>query len=483
MIGYLNKVQEAMGFFPFRMQLEVLTAMEVASFAILFLGLVFDLVVVLFIALSVILIYSLLLISVESKTFEFGVMRMVGLNQSGLMHMILLQSFMFVIPSVICGFAASVPLLAVILPFLFNEDPEIDQSPLPSSFATQQALAVGLIIPIVSSIIPIQAALSKDLNSSLDINKAKQQAENIEIHSASDSGRNGYFAVGLIAFGYSFCIYYMMPLAMLSLDFSTMLRIFLFILVGLLCGLSLLAFNLQSLLENIFTRFFLCWESASMRILVLKNLDSHRSRNKMTSIIYSISLGFIIFLVVSSTLVLASTQSQSLQEEGAYLQFRANMANMISPRLFDKVLKDHEDIIEDFGFITPRLTNLERANAVKVEITDVSRIKSEEVEVYGVSPSLIDASVSDYMLLTDNQSKLSPSEQLYTAAGTQSIGLGKLISDITSAQASGMAIIKVFSSNIEVRTNKMYLKRPKWIARQAPAFRMRDRSDLLGGGK
>ena len=69
-----------MGFFPFRMQLEVLTAMEVASFAILFLGLIFDLVVVLFIALSVVLIYSLLLISVESKTFEFGVMRMVGLK-------------------------------------------------------------------------------------------------------------------------------------------------------------------------------------------------------------------------------------------------------------------------------------------------------------------------------------------------------------------------------------------------------------------
>lgn len=46
-----------------------------------------------------------------------------------------------------------------------------------------------------------------------------------------------------------------------------------------------------------------------------------------------------------------------------------------------------------------------------------------------------------------------------------------------------MAIIKVFSNNIEVRTNKLYLKRPKWIARQSPTFRMRDRSDLLGGGK
>lgn len=64
--------------------------MELASQAILFLGLIFDLVIILFVSLSVLLIYSLLLISVESKTFEFGVMRMVGLSQSGLIHMIML---------------------------------------------------------------------------------------------------------------------------------------------------------------------------------------------------------------------------------------------------------------------------------------------------------------------------------------------------------------------------------------------------------
>ena len=64
--------------------------MELASQAILFLGLIFDLVIILFISLSVLLIYSLLMISVESKTFEFGVMRMVGLSQSGLIHMIMI---------------------------------------------------------------------------------------------------------------------------------------------------------------------------------------------------------------------------------------------------------------------------------------------------------------------------------------------------------------------------------------------------------
>lgn len=72
------------------MQLDILAAMELASQAILFLGLIFDLVIILFISLSVLLVYSLLMISVESKTFEFGVMRMVGLSQSGLIHMIVI---------------------------------------------------------------------------------------------------------------------------------------------------------------------------------------------------------------------------------------------------------------------------------------------------------------------------------------------------------------------------------------------------------
>lgn len=72
------------------MKLDVLEQMETYSEAILFLGLIFNVIIVLFIILSVLLIYSLLMISVETKTFEFGVMRMVGLSKSGIINMIIL---------------------------------------------------------------------------------------------------------------------------------------------------------------------------------------------------------------------------------------------------------------------------------------------------------------------------------------------------------------------------------------------------------
>jgi len=88
--SYANEVIDALGFYPVRISLDVLKSMEIFSQAILFLGLIFDIIILLFIILSILLIYSLLMISVESKTFEFGVMRMQGLSKTGLIYMIFL---------------------------------------------------------------------------------------------------------------------------------------------------------------------------------------------------------------------------------------------------------------------------------------------------------------------------------------------------------------------------------------------------------
>jgi ABC-type antimicrobial peptide transport system permease subunit len=55
---------------------------------VLFLGLIFDIIILLFVSISVLLIYSLLMISIETKTFEFGVIRMLGVSKNGLILMV-----------------------------------------------------------------------------------------------------------------------------------------------------------------------------------------------------------------------------------------------------------------------------------------------------------------------------------------------------------------------------------------------------------
>ena len=133
--GYSNQIIEDLGFFPLRMEMDVLSNMQLFSTAILFLGLIFDIIVLLFVILSVLLIYSLLMISVETKTFEFGVMRMVGLSKSGIITMILIQSVMFVVPSLIGGFVLVFPTLLYLYSILFTKDMGVDTTPVPSSFA------------------------------------------------------------------------------------------------------------------------------------------------------------------------------------------------------------------------------------------------------------------------------------------------------------------------------------------------------------
>ena len=86
--GYANQLVEDLGFYKIELELDLLNGLEIFSRATMFLSLVFDVVTFLFIVLSVLLIYSLLMISVESKTFEFGVMRMQGLSKSGIVAII-----------------------------------------------------------------------------------------------------------------------------------------------------------------------------------------------------------------------------------------------------------------------------------------------------------------------------------------------------------------------------------------------------------
>lgn len=172
---------------------------------------------------------------------------------------------MFVLPSVVFGFALSVPALTILYSNLFTEDMGVDTNPWPSQPAVVQALIVGLVIPLLSAIAPIQSALSKDLNESLDLQRSKTQAIYIEILDTEKTNMGSYIVFGVVAVTYGLSIYYFLPLAMLSFNFALVLQIFFMILVGMLFGLSLLAFNLQRFLEIILCHLFLFWEASSMR--------------------------------------------------------------------------------------------------------------------------------------------------------------------------------------------------------------------------
>lgn len=76
--------------------------------------------------------------------------------------------------------------------------------------------------------------------------------------------------------------------------------------------------------------------------MIFKNLTAHRLRNKMTSIIFSISIGFIIFLVVIYKLQIKSTELIRMRNDGCYFIVWGNW-DYVRPDLFDPLLIQYKD--------------------------------------------------------------------------------------------------------------------------------------------
>ena len=111
-----------------------------------------------------------------------------------------------------------------------------------------------------------------------------------------------YLLYGSVAVFLGILIYYGLPLALLQLNFGLILTIFFILLLGMLLGLVIISINLQPALEQLLLLLLLFWENKSMRSVLKKNMISHRQKNRLTAIIYALSLGSIIFLLTAANL-------------------------------------------------------------------------------------------------------------------------------------------------------------------------------------
>ena len=149
--------------------------------------------------------------------------------------------------------------------------------------------------------------------------------------------------MGTIAVIFGISVYYLLPLSILHFNLGLMLSIFFSILLAMLIGLTLLATNLQGLLEVIFVYLFFFWEKPASRTLLRKNLGAHKRRNSLTAIIYALTLGCIVFLLVSANLQIQSI-SNLTGVAGVDMYLHYNTGGFTT-ELVDAVLREHSDSI------------------------------------------------------------------------------------------------------------------------------------------
>lgn len=357
-IAFASRALYYAGYPDVESEMPILELLRTVRFFALFLGLILSIILTVMFLLSTMLLYSLLMISVETRTFEMGVYRMIGMSRFGIVWLLFTQAASFAVPSWVIGLIFSQGVTVPILDFLESEI----QVPISKELTATSiivATVLGLVIPMFAVILPIRIALAKNLHETLDTKHSKTKAVKIELERSEDNGFNvAWFIIGagLVIFG--FLIYYLLPLALLSFNLTLFADIFFGLLLGMLFGLILLSINFESLMEHLVVKVFLWWEKRMVPILVLKNLVAHRLRNRKTTLMYAASIGFIIFITVSFQIELATARLRELKLAGGRLVVNGDhsYARMVQ---LDGIMRDARDqgIVSEWGALSTGLSD------------------------------------------------------------------------------------------------------------------------------
>ena len=240
--SFASRIAERLGVFPYEIALPVYEVLFGLRFGSLFLGITLNIIVFVLFLLSLILVYNLLMVTVETRTFEVGVMRMVGLSKRGIIELIFIQTMTFTLPGILIGFMLAFPLLMMIGNLLSGSLDSVIP-PHPSGNATAYSLFIGLAIPVISAYYPLKEALSKNLNLALDLVHSKTSSVSIKVELDINKIPWTQITFGVMTVIFGVCIYIFIPLSLLTFDVALLLTVFFGILIGLILGLTLISIN------------------------------------------------------------------------------------------------------------------------------------------------------------------------------------------------------------------------------------------------
>lgn len=172
-------------------QIDIRTPIEGAFYDLrygaMFFQLIMDVILLVLVILSIMLLYSLLVISVDTRTFEMGILRMIGMKRSDLIKLLINQSLSYSVPSWLLGIILA-EIGVVFLLVKFSDLVGYELVPIISLNGFLNATAVGLLIPLIASVLPIKNALNTNLHDAIDVDhKAGPQMIEYEIERSEQS--------------------------------------------------------------------------------------------------------------------------------------------------------------------------------------------------------------------------------------------------------------------------------------------------------
>jgi hypothetical protein len=285
--------------------------------------------------LSTMLLYSLMLTDVDGKTYEYGMLRALGFKKSYLTRMIMMQSFGFSIPGIAFGLAVAFIINIMLRELIFHLSDNAESYDL-TTVSIIIGVTFGIVMPLISNYFPIQAALGKNLRNSLDLSRRTTDEIGIKVQRLEDIGMSfNQVMIGLILLWIGFSTYYLVPMAVLEGNVTLTFVILNILLIFIIVGMTFICVLLFEPIENMLLWICLhtcCFCDRKMHKVITKNMDAHRIRNQKTSIMFTMSISFLIFAASSFQMMATLIEKTSESLIGADIYSTAGRAGLLNEK-------------------------------------------------------------------------------------------------------------------------------------------------------
>ncbi len=276
-------------------------------------------------AVTGLLIYSVISVAVEERIHEYAILRTLGAKRRDIFSLILSESAFLcalgVIPGTLAGVLAARGILAMVAMAMHAEGGVIALAISPATLGW--TLAAGVALSLGSTLVPAFKASRWPIVDALDPLRRGQ----IQPETRPENGAHRPLLLGGLALSVlSVVVLFVLPAAFLSGNPSLIGTVVLTLLLATLLGFTLLAVGVLPVIEwcvmAVVGRAF--GPSAE---LARRNLVRHRRRNTTTALMFILSISLVIF--VASLVVLSSRTAMNLVEHfnGADLRIQSDSAS------------------------------------------------------------------------------------------------------------------------------------------------------------
>lgn len=420
--------------------------------------------------LSIMLVYSLMLGNVDERTYEFGMMRALGFKKNNLIYLIILKGISFSIPGTILGLSSSY-IINNFIAFLFNWYSGLVMPFFMSKNNLLFGISVGLSIPLISSYLPIKKCLDNNLRDTLTLFNNKKIGDiivsMIKLEKLGISPSVFIVSITLIIIG--FLTYYLSPLSYFLNDLSLFLFIMICILITMLLGLIILSQLVVPYLQKFILKIimFFTFKDRKFHLIILKNLDGHKRRNRQVSIMFIVALGFIIFAGCSLNLVISLIEQMAKSLIAG--DFSVYVLNYNHPNVtlneksinsyLDNITKYYPDLIQNYTYYTYGLKEIISAEniPIKTKFSSLNGYPTINRDIAGMDKNYIDSTYrslyhySEYnknMKISNSENKVDIIKMLYNNPNTPDILKKKKNNYFIYPKNENEKVIRDFQLNI-----------------------------------